>query len=333
MASIWGEDAMLFHGRYHGMQVYFAFYDQWVNNPQILQQIKNERKKLVMITPIDQSPVPQGVLNNLRYADKIISISKYGQRELQKSGFVSQLIVEGVDTSVFKPLDKQACRKLFNIPSEAFVVGMVGANKENPSRKNWQQALEAFSLFHQKHPESIFFYQSNQNQPSGFPIRPFAHHLGLDKAISSLDEYIGAFHFGSPQMAQLLNSFDILTHASASEGFGLIICESQACGTPVVVNDCQSQPELIVNGKTGLICKTGFKFYSNAGGFYHMPDVSDLYSCYEKLFRADRKEMGRLGRIHVETNYNIDRLVQNQWIPLLQDIQAEILGKSPITKA
>jgi ATP-dependent DNA helicase DinG len=47
--------------------------------------------------PVDQSPVPPQVLDRLRFAYKIITFSKFGQTELQKSGFSSTMFWEGVD--------------------------------------------------------------------------------------------------------------------------------------------------------------------------------------------------------------------------------------------
>lgn len=331
--STWGDDAMLFHGRYYDIPVYFTFHDVWVLNPQILQQMHNEGKRVIMYVPVDQDPVPPNVLSNLRFAYKIISLSKFGQKALMKNGFSSKLIVEGTDMNIFKPLDKAECRKIFNLPQDAFIVGMIGANKENPPRKGWQEALTAFKMFHDKHPESLFFYLSNQDHPSGFPIRQFAHHLGLDSCIGSVDPYLAVHHFGSKQVNQLLNSFDFLTHASLSEGFGLVIVEAQAAGCPVIVNRAQSQPELVIENKTGLICESDRKFFTGAGGYYFMPSVDSLYACYEKLFRTDRKKMGLEGRAYVSENFNIDKIYDNHWKTYLANLQEEILGKPKIDVA
>lgn len=329
MADTWGSDGILFNGRHFGAHIIIEFADIWTLNPQFLQQLHNEGRKLVAYVPIDQEPVPPNVLSNLRFCYKIITFSKFGQQALMKAGFMSQLIYEGTDTNIFKPLDKIQCRKDLGLPLDKFVIGMIGANKENPPRKGWQQALEAFKLFHDKHPESIFFYHTNQNSPAGFPIPQYAHYLGLDSALFKIDDYLSTFHFGADMMAKFYNSLDFLTHASLSEGFGLCSIESQSCGTPVVVNDCQSMPELVVPEKTGLVAKVGFKWFTNSLGFYHFPDTNSLYSKYEQLFRSDRVKMGQQAREWVEENFSIDALVEKKWIPLLNDLQTEILGELP----
>lgn len=326
MGEAFGGDAVYFHSKHFQATVTFAMQDIWTLNPQFLQQMINEGRPVIAYVPIDQEPIPPNVINNLRYMNRIISFSKFGQKMLMKAGYTSTYIPEGTDTNIFKPMDKAECRKFLGIPEEAFVIGMVGANKENPPRKGWQQALEAFKLFHDKHPEAIFFYESNQNPGTGFPITHYAAYLGIEKALFKIDDYMSVFHAGSDIMAKMYNAFDILSHASLSEGFGLCIVESQACGTPVVVNDCQSMPELIIPEKTGLVCKPGFKWFSNAGGFHYFPDTNSLYEKYEQLFRIDREKMGKAAREHIVENYNIDTIYKTMWRPYLEELQTELLS-------
>ena len=327
MNEPFGTDAMYFHGKHFQAQVIIPFLDAWTLNPQFLQMINNEGGKIVFYVPIDQDPVPQNVITNLRFGYKIITFSKFGQKTLQREGFTSTLIVEGTDTEIMKPSDKMEYRKIFGISPQTFVIGMVGANKENPPRKGWQQALEAFKLFHDKHPDSIFWFECNQEAPGGFPIRQFAQHLGIEKQLRSLDTYMSVFHADSLVMAKLYSMFDILTHASLTEGFGLCIVEAQACGTPVVVNDYTSMPELVVPGKTGLICKKDTGWFNNSLSWHYPPQVQSLYECYEELFASNLVQMGMNARKHIVENYNIDTLYKEKWNPLLCELQDEILGK------
>lgn len=327
LQDTWGSDGILYNSRHFGAHIIINFMDAWTLNPQFLSQVNAEGRKLVYYVPIDQEPVPLNVLNNLKFGYKLITFSQFGHKALQRAGFSSKLIVEGTDPDIFKPLDKAACRKEIGLPLDAFVIGMIGANKENPPRKGWQQALEAFKMFHDKHPEAVFFYLTNQNSPTGFPLMHYAHYLGIDKQIFHIDDYLATFHAGSTEVNKILNCFDILTHASLTEGFGLVIIEAQSAGIPVVVNDCQSQPELIVPEKTGLVCKPGFKWFANAGGFHYFPDTNSLYEKYEQLFRSDREKMGKAARQHIIDNYNINTLYEEKWRPVLEQMQDDLLGK------
>ena len=328
MQDPFGSDAILAHTRHFKADVTFSMQDVWTLQGEALNQLPH----FIPYTPIDQEPVPQGVLDKVRYAYKIITFSKFGHEALEKAGFTSTLIVEGIDTNIFKPMDKAECRKFFGLPQDKFIFGQVGANKENPGRKGWQEALEAFKLFHDKHPDSIYFYQTNQPSPSGFPIEMYAQQLGLSNCIFKLDPYLGIWHTGSNEVAKMLNAFDVTLHPSSTEGFGLLSVESQACGTPPIVNNCTSMPELVIDGVSGEICDVGRRWFSPAGGFWYFADVNSLYDKMEKLYRADRKKYGEAGRKNVVDNYNIDTLFTEKWVPYLEDLQTELLGVAPVAQ-
>lgn len=49
-------------------------------------------------------------------------------------------------------------------------------------------------------------------------------------------------------------AFDVLTHPTYREGFGLVILEAMALGTAVITTDIPGAGETIENGKSGLLC-------------------------------------------------------------------------------
>lgn len=54
-------------------------------------------------------------------------------------------------------------------------------------------------------------------------------------------------------IADIMNTIDVLVVASASEPFGLTALEAQACRTPVVGTDAGGLPEFVVHEETGLL--------------------------------------------------------------------------------
>lgn len=73
------------------------------------------------------------------------------------------------------------------------------------------------------------------------------------------------------------------------EPFGLVMTESMVCGTPVIAIARGAAPELILDGKTGFLCK----------------DVEACVAAVSKIHSIDR----RTCRDHVVNNFSNDRMV------------------------
>ena len=321
----YGGDALVEHSRNNGFKVAYIMLDLFAINPQSLEQLNQIGVKIIPYLPIDQEPVPPGVLNNLRYAYKIITFSQFGQKALEGEGFASHLIPEGIDLDIFKPANKQKMREKYNLPQDNFIFGMIAANKENPPRKSFQQILEAFAMFHKNHPKSCIFFHSQQNSPAGFPIQEYARHLGIADRIYFANPYKAVFGSDSKIIAEEINCMDVYLNPSMTEGFGLGMIESQACGKPVIGNRCHSMPELVIEGKTGLICETDKGMWRNLMGFIYPPDVNSLHEKMEESIKlVENKETAKLCRKNVMDNYNIDTLVETKWKPFLDELETEI---------
>ena len=94
--------------------------------------------------------------------------------------------------------------------------------------------------------------------------------------------------------------------SSDYEGFGLVIVESMACGTPVVSTDCPYGPaEIIEDGVTGLLCQM---------------DVHDLASKMEWMILHD-SERGEMGAAAHKSaaKYKKDRILC-MWTEVYQSI-------------
>lgn len=327
MADPFGSDSIATHPKNFEADVTFAMQDVPNLNPEALQTVKN----FIPYVPIDHDPVPNIVLDRLRYAYKIITFSKFGQQELEKKGFTSTLIVEGTDPDIFKPMNQKEMQEMIHLPQDAFIFGMIAANKENPPRKGFQEAIQAFKMFHDRHPEAAFFYHSNQRQPGGFPIEAFAEHLGIKDRFFKMDDYFGTFLADSTYIAKEINAMDCLLHPSMTEGFGLTVIEAGACGKPVIVNDCTSMPEMVVQGKTGEVCQTDKAFFSNQGAYSYFADTDSLYDRMERIWRKVKEKPDKVlkdCREHIVENYNINTLYKEQWVPLLEDLQEEIVPET-----
>ncbi len=321
--SIWGEDGLLMHGNHFKADVRFSMQDVHAMNPQILAQLPH----WIPYTPIDREEVQPVVLEVLKYAYKIITFSKFGQKALMKYGFASTMIPEGVDTNIFKPLDKTEIRKKLNFPQDKFIIGMIGANKpDGISRKNWQQALDAFAVFAKNHEDAMFFWESNQG--GGFDIQGYANFLGVGNRLMTVNPYSAMFDSNAETVNEWLNCCDMILNVSSTEGFGLVITEAQSAGTPVIINNVMSMPELIKEGVTGEAVKKNTKLWTQGGGYVFLPDIADFADKMEilwKRIKIDPEKVRKDCREWILANYDIDKIYKEYWTPYLEQLQVELV--------
>ena len=329
MAEPFGSDALVAHGLDWRANVIFTMQDVHTLNPSYLQQLKY----WIPYFPCDKTPAPQLILNPLRYAYKLLTFSQFGQDTVQQAGFASTMIPEGTDVNIFKPLpNKQELRKKYSIPPNAIHFTMVAANKENPPRKGFQEALEGFKLFSDKHPEAFLSIYIQQIAPEGFPITGYAHHLGLDGKILVRSDYHTVFKWVSEDINEIYNTADILLHPSQTEGFGLCLIEAQAAGIPVIIQRCQSMPELIIEGRTGVVAETMHKRFTNDLSFVNVADPKSIYEAMERQYKKlkdNPEQVSKDCRANVVDNYNIDTIVETQWIKYLEELQDKLLPLTP----
>jgi len=86
----------------------------------------------------------------------------------------------------------------------------------------------------------------------GWRIEELGHRLGLKGRIGITPNLKALQGLPREALAQIMNCFDVHCFLSHSEGYGLPICESLACGVPTLVTNYSSMPELVSDG--GGVC-------------------------------------------------------------------------------
>ena len=180
------------------------------------------------------------VPRSLRSADRIIAVSHNTARDLRSLfGVPAERIAvvhEGVSRA-FRPLgpeDLAESRALLKLP-ERFILFVSTIEP----RKNLGTLLEAWAMMRDR-PDLVVVggwgwrYEPIRAQMER--LGPRLHHIqGLDPA----------------QLPAVYNLALALAHPAWYEGFGLPPLEAMACGTPVVVSDRSSLPEVV--GDAGVI--------------------------------------------------------------------------------
>ena len=131
-------------------------------------------------------------------------------------------------------------------PSPGFRVITVGRQKH---QKNHALLLRAFAQLTQ-HVQAILMLVGDG--PLQEDLRSLAESLGIGNQV--------IFSGFQEEITALCGSADLFVLSSDYEGFGNVIVEALACGTPVVSTDCPSGPaEILKHGEFGLLVPVGDK--------------------------------------------------------------------------
>ena len=200
----------------------------------------------------------------------------------------------------------------------------MGANKDNPPRKSFQEAMDAFKMFLQEEPKAMLYSHSNPEFPGGFPFHQYAEFLVIKDRVIYPQSYQMYFKTTKEHMANIYNTFDVYLHPSASEGFGVPIIEAQACGIPAVVTDFTSMSELIIPEDTGYHIAVGSKRFTGQGSYWGIPSIQSIYDSLVKVHKRNGAEMGKKAREFIVKNFDTETVWKERWTPYLQDLENEL---------
>ena len=206
--------------------------------------------------PCDTCPIlrwpANRVLARAAYSRKLRAYGKCGARMVASSHWLAELagqsaiskicggvrvIPPGINTTVFKPQDKQLCRKQLGLPADAFVIATGGASLKD-AYKNLPWLLEQLSLLPELRRVMVLAF--------GEGAVPIPDHLNVRFAGSIRDRC---------DVARLLAAADVFVTASLMETYGLTLVEAMACGTPVVAFRVGGIPEAAPDGQGAILCE------------------------------------------------------------------------------
>ena len=291
--------------------------------------------------PLDHHNIPPLILENAKKADFRIAMSKHAQAELHRNDVQSEYIPCGVDLDVFKPMDREQCRKDMGFPMDKFMVGMVAMNKGNPSRKAFNQNIAAFAALKAKH-KDVALYLHTGDGIRGYEVvnlLDILNVLGLKWGYSfagdtdSLDvifanQYGLAMGYESVMMAKIYNSLDVYTGVTRGEGFGIPILEAQACGTPVITGDWSAMSEIHFSGWQ-LSRSDAEPLFTPMAAWQYEPHTAAIAERLEAAYQMRGNQDYRKRAADGAKPYNADTLVDKYWLPILGKAEEVLNSKAP----
>lgn len=302
-----------------GPGVLVSLIDIWVMSG-MAQPMKDATHSWVSWFMVDQAPLIHDCRNVLKYVDFPVAPSRWGQMVTQDAGFACDYIPLPVDTTLMQPRDRAESRARLNLPPDAYVFGMVAANKCPLGRKGWAQAIEAFSMFCREH-DDAYLYLHTEPMPvhGGWNIAHIAEVVGVPaNRVIIADRYGSHVGFDADHMSHVFSAMDCLLSPSLGEGFGVPIVEAQACGTPVIAGAWTSMQELVGDGSILIDPVDTLRWMTPQGGFWHIPQPGAILDAMRDMYQRPRLDAAVVRDAALP--YDARVVVQDYWLPLLDRV-------------
>lgn len=153
--------------------------------------------------------------------------------------FHVKVIPNGLDTALYRPIDRGEARSRLGVPADARVALFVASDTTNP-RKGFKYLSEALSQLTDI--ERLFLLSIGQG--GDLPHGPIPC-----KALGAVSD--------EETMAAAYSAADVFVIPSVQDNLPNTVLESMACGTPVVGFDVGGVPDMVRHEQTGLIAPVG----------------------------------------------------------------------------
>jgi D-inositol-3-phosphate glycosyltransferase len=225
--------------------IFVCLNDIWVANQvyEKFQFVKEESKcKFIGYVPVDSELYIPDMLQSMKFWDVAVTFTKYSGETILTHPDIKveriAVIPHGVDSSRFKPMDRQEARAKLGIPQDKFIV--LNANRNQP-RKRIDLTIEAFALFAKDKPDTALYLHMG-TKDLGWDVVPLfkqemaRHGLDADKRLILTADNINYTNAPTDEVLNLIyNACDVGVNTSDGEGWGLVSFEHASCRKPQVV--------------------------------------------------------------------------------------------------
>ena len=200
--------------------------------------------------------------------------------------------------------NKREKRNTLDLPEKGFLLLSVGRLTRQKDYSNLFRALDLIQK------ENIDFYLVIAGSgPLKDELVEQAEVLGLAERIIFLGH--------SDSVPALLAASDAFVLSSSWEGLPGVVMEAMASELPVVATNVGGTPELVDDGKTGYLVQPA--------------DQDEMKEALVKVMafsETERNNMGKAGRIKVQNQFNVERMV-SEYEQVYYEAIEEIFRKSP----
>ena len=143
-----------------------------------------------------------------------------------------------IDTTIFKPFDKEKSRGLWSLPKDKKLV-LFGAMTINDINKGFNELSDALHKIKSEEIELVVFGSSEPKESQNFGFKT---------------HYLGYLH-DDVSLVTLYSAVDVMIVPSLQENLSNVIMESLSCGTPVVGFDIGGNSDMLEHKMNGYLAK------------------------------------------------------------------------------
>jgi glycosyltransferase involved in cell wall biosynthesis len=227
-----------------------------------------------------------------RLPDKVVAISGAVADAVGKTdGDRMCVIHHGVDVERFQPGDRAESRRSLGLSTDAWIVGYVG--RVSPI-KGLEDLIAAFGILRARHSQVQLVIAGPVLQYEDYyaQLNRLGGTLRLDDEIKFLGEV--------KLIPELMRCFDVLVLPTrVPEGFGLVLLEALASGTPVIAPDAGGPAEILA--------------HCAAARLFPPRDVTKLAAALEDYFQlgeAARSDLAAYAREWTLRGFSATRMMQ-----------------------
>lgn len=273
------------------------------NTAAVLEGIYLKRKlKLPLIWHVHEIIVKPKAISDFinmlmgRYADKIVTVSQAVANHIKQSPFIKdsqvKVIYNGVDNTVYYPMDASSIREKFDIAQDALVIGMIGRVNAIKGQNDFIEAVEPLL---EKNEQAVAFLAGGVFPGEEWRLEELDKRIASSSVVSQIhriDYY--------DKTSELYNMFDIFVLPSIKpDPLPTVVLEAMACSKPVVGYNNGGIAEMVVDEKSGHLVKPNSpQELSNA--------ISHLLDSSEK-----REQFGREGYQRQKELFSLDSYIKN----------------------
>lgn len=281
----------------------------------------------------DNYPLPMYNRSSYESNDFIASISKLTQEIVEQvaPNVSSEYVPHAVDHTIFKNIrgDKdfqeriRAIKEQNGIPDDRTIFFW---NNRNARRKQSGSLVYWYKRFLEKngYDKTTLILHTDPNDVHGQPLNFLQDEWEIPR-----DNLLLHSNKVQPQDLNFFyNMADCTINISDAEGFGLATLESLSAETPIIVNMTGGLQEQVTDGENwfGIGLKPCSQSVIGSGQtpyiFEDRISEEQFVGALEKFMSytdSERKEMGSLGKNHVEKNYNFLNF-ESQWVRIMESL-------------